>query len=71
MSKTKSVKSARANFLKNLTDSGYGDKDLVASALSKLDYEELDALAYACYRTAEKRGEDYFSLNLVSEDEED
>ncbi|PGT90034.1 hypothetical protein [Bacillus thuringiensis] len=55
-------------FAKNITASGYGDGyEKTLKILSKLTDEELESLAYSCYRTSEKRGSDAFDCGEVYE----
>lgn len=42
-------------FAQNISKSGYGDDyETILKILNKLTPEEVDSLAYNCYRTAEK-----------------
>lgn len=56
------------NFCINLTAHGYGDDyDSMKYRLELLTEEDIDALSYNCYRTAEKLGKDSLSCEEVSE----
>lgn len=51
-------------FAKNLCKSGYGDNyESILKILSKLTEDEVDSLAYNCYRTAEKVGIEAFECD--------
>lgn len=50
-------------FASNLSASGYSDYNEILTILNKLTPEEIEKLEYACYRTAEKIGEDAFDCS--------
>lgn len=44
-----------------------GNYEAILSILNKLTDEEVETLAYNCYRTSEKIGEDAFSCRFLAE----
>lgn len=50
-------------FAENIAKSGYANRDEISSILNKLNDKEIDTLAYACYRAAEKIGDEIFESN--------
>jgi hypothetical protein len=55
-------------FASNLCKSGYGDDyNTILKILNKLTEDEIDSLAYNCYRTAEKVGIEAFECDELFE----
>lgn len=52
-------------FAENLSQSGYSDKIKIANILNKLNEKEIEELSYACYRAAEKIGDEIFEAHEV------
>lgn len=55
-------------FASNLAASGYSNEDQLKKILGKLTEAEIETLEYACYRTAEKLGEDAFECTYYIKD---
>lgn len=60
------ITDAHIKLAKNLTHSGYGsDEETVLAILKRIPEEELVALTYNMYRTAEKCGADAFDCTEI------
>lgn len=59
----KQLKTNAQIFSKNISKSGYGENyETILKIMNKLSEDEIEILAYNCYRTAEKLGENAFEL---------